>query len=49
MIYHNIYKSWSWTGGHADGDSDLLNVAIRELKEETGVKNLKLLETTHYL
>ena len=21
MVYHNIYKSWSWTGGHADGDT----------------------------
>ena len=40
MIYHNIYKSWAWTGGHADGEEDLLNVAIRELKEETGVKVL---------
>lgn len=43
MIYHNIYHSWAWTGGHADGESDLLNVAIRELKEETGVKNVKVL------
>ena len=41
MVYHNIYKSWSWTGGHSDGDSNLLNVAIKELKEETGVKNVK--------
>ena len=23
MIYHNIYNSWSWTGGHADGETDL--------------------------
>lgn len=44
MIYHNIYKSWAWTGGHADGESNLLNVAIRELKEETGVKNVKVLK-----
>lgn len=43
MIYHNIYQSWAWTGGHADGESDLLNVAIRELKEETGVENVKVL------
>lgn len=43
MIYHNIYKSWAWTGGHADGEENLLNVAIRELKEETGVKNVKVL------
>lgn len=38
MIHHNIYKTWAWTGGHADGDSDLLHVAIKEAKEETGVK-----------
>ena len=43
MIYHNIYKSWAWTGGHADGEDNLLNVAIREAEEETGIKNLKLL------
>ena len=41
MIYHNIYKSWAWTGGHSDGESNLLNVAIREAKEETGIKNVK--------
>ena len=41
MIYHNIYKSWTWSGGHADGESDLLQTAIRELKEETGVKHIK--------
>ncbi|GAA0722597.1 NUDIX hydrolase [Clostridium malenominatum] len=37
MIHHNIYNSWSWTGGHADGEKDLLKVAVREVKEETGV------------
>ena len=43
MIYHNIYRSWSWTGGHADGDSDMLYVAEKEAKEETGIRNLKVL------
>ncbi len=37
MCYHNVYNSWSWTGGHADGDRDLLAVALREAEEETGV------------
>lgn len=38
MIHHNIYNSWGWTGGHADGDSDLIGVSIKEAKEETGIK-----------
>lgn len=40
MIFHKIYNSWAWTGGHADGDDDLLYVAIKEAKEETGIKNV---------
>lgn len=43
MVYHNIYNSWAWTGGHADGEEDLLAVAKREVEEETFVKNLKVL------
>ena len=43
MIYHNIYQSWAWTGGHADGDDDLLHVALKEAQEESGLKNLKVL------
>ena len=41
LIYHNIYQSWAWTGGHADGDQDLLHVALKEAREETGITNLK--------
>lgn len=41
MIYHNIYDSWAWTGGHADGERDLLSVAIREAKEETGLLGVR--------
>lgn len=40
LIHHNIRNVWSWTGGHADGDSDLLYVAIKEAKEETGVLDI---------
>lgn len=41
MAYHNIYNSWSWLGGHADGDTDLLSVALREVREESGVTEVK--------
>ncbi len=40
MVHHNIFNSWSLTGGHADGEENLLGVAILEIKEETGVKNI---------
>lgn len=41
MVFHNIYQSWSWVGGHADGDADLLHVALKEAREETGLENVK--------
>lgn len=43
MVHHNRYNTWSWIGGHADGMSDLREVALKELKEETGVMNPVLL------
>ena len=48
MIYHNIYDSWSWTGGHCDGDEDLMHVALKEAKEETNIKNVKLVNNNIY-
>lgn len=41
MVYHNIYDSWSWLGGHADGETDLLAVAIREVQEESGIHQVR--------
>lgn len=41
MAYHNLYDSWAWLGGHADGEADLLSVAIREVREESGLVDVR--------
>lgn len=41
MVYHNIYNSWAWLGGHADGETDLLAVALREVREEAGISHVR--------
>ena len=41
LVHHNIRGTWGWTGGHADGDDDLLHVAIKEAVEETGIAAVK--------
>lgn len=43
MVYHRIFDSWSWCGGHLDGSDDPLAVALSEGKEETGLTALTLL------
>ena len=44
MAYHNIYDSWAWLGGHADGMEDLLSVARKEANEESGVQAVPVLD-----
>lgn len=44
FAYHNIYDSWGWVGGHNDGDPNMLKVAIKEAKEETGIETVKVLD-----
>ncbi len=38
VVYHIINDGWIYPGGHADGEDNLLSVAIREVNEETGLK-----------
>lgn len=38
VVYHIINDGWIYPGGHADGENNLLSVAIREVNEETGLK-----------
>ena len=44
MAYHNLYHSWAWLGGHADGNDDLIAVAYKEIKEESGIEKVRLLD-----
>lgn len=48
MGYHNIYKSWGWFGGHADGNADLYAVVLKEISEECGLTDVTLLSDGIY-
>jgi 8-oxo-dGTP pyrophosphatase MutT (NUDIX family) len=43
LVHHAKLNRWLQPGGHADGEEDVLNVALREAEEETGVKNFNVL------
>ena len=42
LTHHAKLNLWLQPGGHADGDTDLARVALREAEEETGVPQLRL-------
>jgi 8-oxo-dGTP pyrophosphatase MutT (NUDIX family) len=37
LLHHRKHDQWFQPGGHADGDADVLRVALRECEEETGL------------
>lgn len=37
LLHHRKHDRWFQPGGHADGDTDVMNVALRETCEETGL------------
>lgn len=42
LTHHRKLGLWLQPGGHADGDSDLCTVALREAQEETGLRGLRI-------
>ena len=43
LTHHRKLDKWFQTGGHCDGDSDVLNVALKEAQEETGLLDIQIL------
>lgn len=48
MMHHRKLNQWFQPGGHCDGDPDVLNVALKEANEETGLENLKVVNGEIY-
>ncbi len=48
LAYHNLYDSWAWLGGHADGERDLLSVALKEAREESGLNVIRPVSSDIY-
>ena len=42
LTHHRKLERWLQLGGHADGDRDLANVALREAEEESGLAGLRV-------
>lgn len=46
LLHHRKHNRWFQPGGHADGDPDVIRVALKEANEETGIApgNLRLVD-----
>lgn len=44
LVHHAKLNKWVQPGGHADGDENILRVALKEAEEETGLKNFKIVD-----
>lgn len=44
LTLHNKLNRWLQLGGHADGNENLLEVAINEAREESGLSSLRIVD-----
>lgn len=45
LTHHRKLNKWFQTGGHCDGDSNVLNVALKEAQEETGLVDIHVISS----
>jgi 8-oxo-dGTP pyrophosphatase MutT (NUDIX family) len=43
LTHHRKLDKWLQLGGHADGDHDVVRVALTEAREESGIADVRLL------
>ncbi len=48
LLFHTKLEKWLQPGGHADGNPNVLDVAIRESEEETGLSGFRVVTTAPF-
>lgn len=44
LTHHRKLNRWLQLGGHADGDGDILRVALKEAQEESGLSEIEVID-----
>lgn len=45
LMHHKKLDRWFQPGGHCDGDSNVASVAEKEVREETGISKVRMIQT----
>jgi 8-oxo-dGTP pyrophosphatase MutT (NUDIX family) len=48
LVHHAKLNKWVQPGGHADGDENMLRVALKEAEEETGLTKFNIISNRPY-
>jgi 8-oxo-dGTP pyrophosphatase MutT (NUDIX family) len=44
LVHHAKLNRWLQPGGHADGDENIIRVALKETEEETGIREYSIIQ-----